>query len=100
LVDGYQPVLGRGLLEKCALDSPWSGGQRPAHVWMSHYLAGEVCAPGLVQQAPRARATCIHSAKRPRNVFTFSVAQQAPNKCEAISGELHIQYKTFDMPRA
>ena len=99
-MDGYEPVPSRGLFEKCALDRPSSSGQSVAHVWMSHHLAGEVRAPGLVQQTPRARATCIRGPKRPRNVFTFGVAQQAPDNCEAISGELHIQYKTLDILRA
>ena len=98
-MDGYEPVLGRRLFKIRALDSPGSCGKSLAHVWMSHHLASELRAPDLVQQAPRACATCIRGPKRLRNDFAFGVAQQAPDKREAISGKLHIQYKTVDMLR-
>lgn len=92
LVDRHEPVLGRGLLEQCALDSPGTRRQGFAHLRMSQHLAGKIRAPAFAQHPPCPGAGHVERLQVPRNLSAFRIAQQVANKHEAVRGEWHIQF--------
>lgn len=97
-MDRYEPIPGCGLLEESALDGAGEWGQDLSHAGMSHHLASQVGAPGLMQQPSRARATRVCDPERPGDIVAFRVAQQSADQSEAVSVELHFQSLSPQMP--